>query len=268
MNHQPRSAIPGQGLVEYALIIAIVIVGLLVSLNLMGVSLKDAYCSVAGALGASTCAPPSNTTVCQDTFDTAQSNGEKQDGEHKDDEGKDKGDDHKKDDKKDIPGWDVLKGKWSLENGQMCGGPGQGRIINTCSQEANLTDYTITLDSATLDKGKGYGVYFRTSEGKHGLNGYVFQYDPGYAGGAFIFRKWVNGHELRPFAVQRVQNFDWHDTPHDIKVVVEGNTFTAYVDGQPVVTATDDSYTEGGAGLRTWDGTNVCFDGFNVQTNP
>ncbi len=271
MKHRTSFAFPAQGLVEYALIIAIIIAGLLVGLNLAGISLKDAYCTVADALGGAACTPPANTTICRDTFDTAQSDGGEHDdrdggqhgkGEDGEQEGKD--DEHRQD----IPGWNVLKGKWSLENGQMCGGPGQGRILNTCSQKANLSDYTITLHSATLDKGKGYGVYFRTSEGKHGLNGYVFQYDPGYGRGAFIFRKWVNGHELRPFAVQRAPNFDWHDIPHDIELVVEGNTFTAYVDGQPVVTATDDSYTEGGSGLRTWDETNVCFDDFDMHTNP
>ncbi|GAB4521798.1 MAG: hypothetical protein Fur0018_02710 [Anaerolineales bacterium] len=251
----------GQGLIEYALIIAIVIVGLLVVLRLTGVNLRDAYCQAARSLGVQACSP-TKKIACQDTFDSSAPGS----GEEGNKDGKDKGDDDHKDGKGAIPGWDTSKGKWSLQDGKMCGGPGEGRIYNACSQALSASDYTVSLNSAVLDKGNGYGIYFRTSEGKYGINGYTFQYDPGYGRGAFIFRKWVNGHELRPFAVAPADNnFSWHDTPHDIQLVLQGNTFTAYVDGQPVVTGTDDSYATGGAGLRTWDGSNLCVDDFTIQ---
>ncbi len=230
----------GQGLVEYGLILALVVVGILVVLNLLGISVRDAYCQTARGLGVEACEAQ---TGCQDTFDAASENGE-------------------------ISGWDIARGKWDIRDGKLCGGPGQGTIYNKCSQSADVSDYTITLDSATLERGNGYGIYFRTTQGKHGLNGYTFQYDPGYGPGAFIFRKWVNGHELRPFAVKFAPGFDWHGSPHDVQLVVQGDTFTAYVDGVPMVTGVDDSYSEGSAGLRTWDGTNVCFDGFDMETNP
>jgi len=126
-------------------------------------------------------------------------------------------------------------------------------------------DYTVNIDKANLIRGNGYGVWFRAQDYDR-PEGCIFQYDPGYRGGSFLFRKWVNGHELRPFAVQRSLGFDWHGDDHDVQVVAEGNTFTAYVNGEPVLTASDDTYTEGGVGLRTWDRTQVCFDDFTITT--
>jgi len=101
------------------------------------------------------------------------------------------------------------------------------------------------------------------------MNGYVFQYDPGYYPGAFIIRKWVNGRELSaPIAVAKAPGYDWYSSPRDIEVVVEGDTFTAYVDGVEVLTATDSTYATGGSGLRNWDSTKVCFDQFGMQSAP
>jgi hypothetical protein len=101
------------------------------------------------------------------------------------------------------------------------------------------------------------------------MNGYSFQYDPGYYPGSFIFRKWVNGREIAtPFAVSKAPGFDWYSAPRDVRVVVKGDTFTAYVDGQPVLTAQDSTYTSGGTGLRTWDSTQVCFDQFGLNSLP
>jgi hypothetical protein len=43
-----------------------------------------------------------------------------------------------------------------------------------------------------------------------------------------------------------------YNTPHQVQVVAQGNTFTAYIDGQAMLTATDSTYASGGVGLRSW----------------
>ena len=158
--------------------------------------------------------------------------------------------------------WREVRGtQWRKENGYYCAGPG-GEHRSFYGAE-NWTDYVVTF-SGELHKGNGFGVYFRATNFKR-ANAYIFQYDPGYGRGAFLFRKIVNGRERSPFArVNAPATYQWHNVLRQIKVVVEGDTFTAYVDGQQVLQASDDEYTHGGVGLRTWDGSEACFSDFKV----
>lgn len=218
----------GQGLLEYALIAALVAVATMLVLSLLGVSVADVFCRVTGGLGAN--------ALCQGCgygFDN-------------------------------IDDWNTVQGGWETRDGQLCNTRGgQGKIFDSCSQDLPSNDYTVTANSVTLSQGNGYGIFFRNSGGARD-NGYIFQYDPGYGGGAFIFRKRINGRETRAFAVNRPSGFDWNAS-HDVQVKVEGDTFTAYVDGVEVLTATDDTFTEGGTGIRTWDNTRTCFDELTVE---
>jgi hypothetical protein len=120
---------------------------------------------------------------------------------------------------------------------------------------------------AVLQQGNGYGIYFRANN-LDSVDGYSFQFDPGY-GSSFIFRKWVRGNELSPFArAYAPAGFEWWNTVREIKVVANGNRFTAYVDGQQVLTGSDATYATGGVGFRTWDNTKACFDNLSVDPLP
>lgn len=233
MKRKSQLAGGGQGLVEYALLLALIAIGVVLILQLFGISVRDVYCDAAAALGGGeACAEQER---CVDDF--VGDGGE----------------------------WNNRWGKWEVKDDQMCTSHG-ALSFNGCTMNdgSSNKDYTIKLDGATLKRGNGYGVFFRTTKPDKRFNGYTFQYDPGYAGGAFIFRKWVHGRELRPFAVTSARGYDWYNTPRDIEIVVKGNTFTAYIDGEAVLTGTDDTYSEGGVGLRSWDGTQVCFDRFAI----
>jgi hypothetical protein len=63
------------------------------------------------------------------------------------------------------------------------------------------------------------------------------------------------------------EDYDWYSNAHQIQLSVIGNNFTVNIDGQEMMTATDDTYTEGGIGLRTWDDTEACFEGIKIR-NP
>ena len=169
------------------------------------------------------------------------------------------------DDFANLSGWNIISGAWQAANGFLTGGPNEGRIFHNLSQ----SDYTINLKDVTLNQGNGYGVFFRASN-TSAVNGYSFQYDPGYgSGGSFIMRKWVNGNELAPFAaVPAPAGFNWNQPNRQIQVVVKGNTFTAYVDGKKMVSGSDSTYPSGGIGLRTWDGTTFRTDNLTVDPAP
>jgi len=156
-------------------------------------------------------------------------------------------------------------GTWTNENGQLCASRG-ARNYNKCSLTmANMQDYTIKLSDTQLDTGNGYGIFFRGTEMDGRTDGYIVQYDPGWGGGAIIMRKWINGRELPPFAVKRMPGYDWYGESHDMQLNVEGNTFTFILDGEEVLVGQDDTYTEGGVGFRSWDGTEVCFGDLTIS---
>jgi hypothetical protein len=136
--------------------------------------------------------------------------------------------------------------------------------------EDNWDDYTVNISTANLDHGSGYGVYFRASN-EPDIDGYVFQYDPGYRGGhypngAFLIRKVVDGDETNPIAVNPAPaDYEWYDVDRQVSVKVQGDTFTALIDGEEVVQGTDSQFATGRVGLRTWDGSLGCFDDLTVS---
>jgi hypothetical protein len=215
----------GQGLIEYALILLAVVLTAILSLTAMGVDVSNIFCQVAGGVGAN--------NVCGHIFS---------------------------DDFANLSNWNIVNGVWQAINGDLTGGPGEGRIFHDMSQ----SDYMITLNKATLDQGNGYGVFFRATNDSN-VNGYSFQFDPGYGGGAFIMRKWVNGNELAPFAVANAPGYNWNAANRQVQVAVKGSTFTAYVDGKQVVSGTDSTYSKGGVGLRTWDSSTTKFGDISVD---
>jgi hypothetical protein len=223
----------GQGMVEYALLLLLGVIGTLLILQLAGISVKDVYCKVASGFKAGACVR--DTAYCQDDFSN-------------------------------LNNWKNLTGPWKIIDGKACI-QGGGEAYNKCSlSNMKESDYTVELDGAKLDAGNGYGIFFRSTLGSQGMNGYAFQYDPGLNG--YVIRKWVNGKEINPpLAYKAVPGNDWNGSAHKISVKVQGDTFTCYVDGKPVLTATDNTYPTGGSGLRTWDSTIFCVDNFTIHPN-
>jgi fructan beta-fructosidase len=163
-----------------------------------------------------------------------------------------------------VNNWTTTRGQFDVDD--------QGRYYNTQNGENRSfidyqgNDFQMSIDVAHLTEGQGYGVWFRANDidASSGINGYTFQYDPGYGGGAFLFRKWENGHERSPFGRIDVSDFAWYEE-HEITLQVEGNTFTAFVNGEPVVTAQDDAYESGTVGLRTWGNSRAYFDDISIE---
>jgi Flp pilus assembly pilin Flp len=231
---QPDRKERAQGLIEYALLLALLAVTLLVVLRALGINLQDAYCKVVKGVGGG--GGSCTRSYCSDTFDS-------------------------------TGGWPASSG-WSMQNGKLCNAQaGEQRTINSCSQAGKMPEnYRITATGASLTAGNGYGIIFRQSKTTP-FESYVFQYDPGLNG--FCFRKWVNGNELGCLAFSPAPaGFNWNSPNRNIQVEVNNNVFNAYVDGKLVLTAKDPTYSSGGVGFRTWDSTKVCFDEFSISPLP
>jgi len=232
----------GQGAGEYALLLLLVAVGLILILQIMGFSVRDVYCKTVEAIsGSPVCA---SQAYCADDFTGG------------------------------LGGWQTKSGQTNGGDGNMCM-QNESQAFNTCSMQQQESDYTIRLEDVVLDSGNGYGVFFRTTDVGGGPSGYIFQYDPGmknhgYApNGAYLIRRWVNGREVwTPIAAASIPGDDVFDVPHDIEIIVKGDTFTVNVDGQQVLQASDSTYDTGGVGIRTWDSTQVCTGGYSLLPPP
>ena len=227
----------GQGLVEYALLLALLTIGMILVLSLNGTSVSDLYCRVASGIGGGK-ACNERQKHCEDTFD------------------------------KDLNQWQTST-NMSLKNGQMCFGNGL-QVLNKCSTKLPKSDYDINLNDVNLSNGNGYGAYFRTTVDANGLDGYVFQYDPGATGygnknGSVLIRRWINGVEVTtPIAVAPLSGTTTYNVPHDFKITVKGDTFTVSMDGKQILSAKDSTYPTGGTGLRSWDSTSACMGDYSI----
>ncbi len=229
----------GQSAVEYALLMGLTILFVIGILRVLGVDLQGVFCKVVNGIGLHTQACPGDGVIFRDDFSDG------------------------------LNGWEIDRGSnWRVENGELCAGPGpEHRAYGIDTAGSN---YTVSMD-ATLKSGNGYGVYFRANDSN--VNGYTFQYDKGFGTpGAFIFRKWINGKEMSPFTPWQPAppGYQWYDVKRHVEISVQGNTYTAKVDGQVVATAVDNAtnpvpfFDNGRVGLRTWGG-ETCFD--NVQVS-
>jgi hypothetical protein len=223
-----QSFINGQGFIEYILIIVLVGLSVIMALRLTGVSVSDLYQRIVAGFG------EDSKTILSENF-------------------------HNLNNWKQIFGAD----KWAIKDGWLVSSKGGDKRIMMISDLPN--DYVITTTAQLLD-GKGFGIMFRLTPDGNNYGGYSFQLDPGY-GNKLVLRKFVqNGVEVsKPIAVANPPaGFDFY-AEHEVKVSVIGNTFTAYIDGVKVMTAIDDTYPSGGAGLRSWSASNMKADDFTIS---
>jgi len=227
----------GQGLLEYALLIALVAVLIALTLNAMGISIADVYSKAVAAL-----------------------------------EGDTSGEDDL-----DCKPLAVATDEWkNLEDKFWRGGIKQGDgEFYVCPLCGGLlpgfsgNDYVIDLSdvkvSNVLPSWNGYGVAFRADYQKSGLNGYMFEIERVNKNlkTQIYFSKWVNGKQIKPplATITAPANFDW-DNPPSMTVKVEGDQMIAYLNGVEVLRASDSTYAEGSSGVIANMGTQLQFNDF------
>ncbi len=164
-----------------------------------------------------------------------------------------------------------LNGKdWSIVNGKLVS-PTSGPDRRIAFGDTSWTDYTLSLTGrftgGYVNGNSGYGIYYRADQTQGykdpGVSGYAFQFDTGL--NAFVVRIVSNGNESRP--IQKVffpNGFDIY-APHAITISVQGDRHLIQVDGATVMDFRDDTYTNGSAGLRTWNQSGAEFTDIAVR---
>ena len=172
--------------------------------------------------------------------------------------------------------------RWSTDTGVLQNTTGETRLF----VPVNYNEYSVSVDAA-LGSGNngGYGVFFDITlrNGNESRDdGFIFQFDRGYAEGAMIVRPRVNGGERGAVWQLRANNSDlfpseaedpdwWTDT-HTVLIVVSNqdqNTRIAefYIDGAYYGSYSYDNEIDGDqiyTGFRGWGGSPTQFFNTNI----
>lgn len=133
--------------------------------------------------------------------------------------------------------------------------------------EGSTSDVVDEAFTATLTDGRGFGFYYMATETSvyPKVAGYTFQVDPG-AGDAFLIKDAATDKNIQYVdddgntQTARVKASDIFGSDFDINaehtysVEVVGTQQTIKVDGVTVFSFSDDTYTSGQTGFRTWSG--------------
>lgn len=230
MRGDNRRREKGQGLLEYALIILLVAVVTGLALAVSGVSLRDVYERILNALSGKTSPASCSVSAAQ------------------------------------LANWQGLEGNWrggiqpAVDGFQVC------QLCAGMLGGYSGSDYVLDLSGVQVENvlpaNNGFGMAFRAENGKNGMSGYMFEIEQQNKTKPPVisFTKWVNGVRVNPSLgeVELPMGYDWTTAPR-IQIDVRGDTFTAYLDGKPILTVKDATYKEGGVGIATKNGTTLKF---------
>jgi Flp pilus assembly pilin Flp len=244
MGTQKSKMESGQGLVEYALIMVLVSLVVVGSMGAMGVSVRDVYQNIADAFNGNK-AVDALRNFYTNTFD------------------------------EDMSSWTTAEwkklfgGRWRVQDGKLIG----DRDAATFLDDFNQDDYTLTATGITFNNDKknwlGGQLFFRTDPDTQ--NGYTFEIEKRNNGqdAQIHFQKWVNGYQINPplASAPIPAGFNW-DNPTDIQIKVDGETFTAFLDGDQVLQISDSSYKSGTVGIASNQGSRMEVDDIRIDENP
>ena len=159
--------------------------------------------------------------------------------------------------------WGNERGQWYASGGVYdAGSPSNSPLTYTSvTTFTDLTDFIVEVDVNQINDG---GVWLRSTLGSSGINGVLLV--TGGGGGSYNGLYWhvvqndSAGSARQPVYVSGLQGSNRH-----LKIVVSGNTYSAYLDNgpNPVTTLTDSTFSSGSVGLYDNSRTQT-FDNFKL----
>ncbi|MCY4401496.1 MAG: DUF1080 domain-containing protein [Candidatus Poribacteria bacterium] len=162
---------------------------------------------------------------------------------------------------KDADGWKVANGNWNVDDGVYKLSKG-GQAEHSLVGEEDWDDYTIEA-KVRLDEGSWAGIVFRA---KSEMEYYVYYLNvPSniselwrHKAGAWNARDNISQPPAAGGVV--IKNGEWLD----VKIEVESNKFTLYINDEKQSEDTDGQYGQGKVGVWGWE-TAASFDDFTVD---
>lgn len=235
----------GQGLVEYALILALVAIVAALALGALGISLEDAYEQVLAALGGEV------ATECETHFETSFD--------------------------KEVNWVEVTSGfwgrygRWKIEDDKLVS-PRLGLVLLT---DYSGSDYQISLDEIESNDVRstwnGYAVFFRARMDNRGrIEGYAFEFErvSRWSPYRMYFSYWSRGVQVPLNPPGYVSPPGGWQSAENLTISVEGDTFVAKMNGQEILRASDGRglYNDGFVGLASNFGSTVSFEAGTIES--
>lgn len=157
-------------------------------------------------------------------------------------------------------GWVISGSGWTLANGFLRSGSGQRQVV--IDNGGPYADFSFSSVFSSTDSAGDVGFIFRAQDAQ---NYYRFLWNRGGSGvggvtNGFVIQRVVNDipTTLASSAAGGYTTYRWHH----VEIRSVGNTFTVYIDGAPVLSATDplEQFSSGGVGFFTHLQTYAFFD--------
>ena len=161
--------------------------------------------------------------------------------------------------------WEDLRGETEIVDGLLCEMATAGLPLISVIKDWNdeWTDYTVTVKAQGLIGDADWGIVFRVQDVS---NYYKWE----FCNALLRFVTEIGGTRTAVFTtVQPEVLEEWQD----FKVVVEGDTFELYWNGDLIETVTHDAFETGRVGVASWinaglavgEHGGVAYDDFNVD---
>ena len=145
-------------------------------------------------------------------------------------------------DAKQEDAWKSWAGNWRIEGGLYCEYRDEGGPLLSTTGSSELTDYTIIVRAMGLIADGDWGIVFRFVDNN---NFYTWQ----FVNSTLALQKYINGSATTIFSMPQKEFLNvWQE----FKVVVKGNIFECYWNGELKTTSTDSDIASGSVGLFGW----------------
>lgn len=157
-------------------------------------------------------------------------------------------------------GWTQRSGSWNVINGEYCVSVDLDGV--TTVDGLDLADYTISTKLRFTDSvGFRAGIIFRFVDPTQYYFVHISKEYDSLGISKYTPENQYYGYLIAHYSADKLFQ---KDVDYQLKIIVSGNLFRCFIDGEEVLNGTDSSYTHGGVGLRARQA-DACFDNFKIE---
>ncbi|MFM7628397.1 MAG: DUF1080 domain-containing protein [Algoriphagus sp.] len=148
---------------------------------------------------------------------------------------------------KDLTGWTVYgTEKWYVENGLLVSESGPDKGYGYLGTTSQYEDFEVSLEFKQEANGNS-GVFIRSTVDGTKVSGWQVEVAPPGSNTGGIYESYGRGWLIKPTAEKdKALKFGEWNT---MRIVVKGDTVTSYVNGEEMVTLTDEKIGKGKGGV-------------------
>lgn len=166
---------------------------------------------------------------------------------------------------KDLTGWKIYgTEKWYVDKGELVCESGPDKQYGYFATEKEYKDFELTLEFKQESNGNS-GVFFHSQIDGTTVSGWQAEVAPLNSHSGGIYESYGRGWLIQPTAEKEkaLKEGEWNK----MKIVVKGNVVTTWLNGEQMITLTDDKIGSrtGKIALQIHDGGGVKYGGYSYN---